>query len=308
VVELLKKSRFKLLMCDLDGTLVGKGHVIHDADMRALRLAEESGIRVSICTGRSWRESHHLLADMNLPLPGVFSNGAELNEIATGRSIHHTRISPQALEILLAVCRERALGPVMLLHQEHREDPLYLVTDWANLHPATTDWFRRNGVSHLVTESMDEALLQRCLRLGLVMEADPAARFTALLENQLADQFSYHLLRALHFQNAIIEIFSPGVNKWSGILRLCRHLDISPEEVVTIGDDVNDIPMLRHAPMSYAMGGAPDAVRHSARKVTLSHAERGVAAAVADILGLESLPEPAVQGAARYSNFGHANE
>lgn len=295
-------------MCDLDGTLIGKGHTTNEADKAALRKARESGMMISICTGRSWRESRHLIADLQLEVPGVFSNGAELNWNITGNSIEHVPLSDREMEVLLPLCRERSLTPIMLLHQHHPDDPLYLVEDMAKLHPATTDWFRRNGVSHLISTSADESLLKRCVRVGLIMDEPSAAEFTAVLERDYGDQFSYHLLQALHFQTAILEIFHRGVNKWSGILRLCVHLGVDPRDVVTIGDDVNDIPMLENAHLSYAMGSAPEHVRSSAKKTTLAHAQSGVAAAVADLFHGQPVPIRPDQGMARYSNFGLANE
>lgn len=282
-------NRFKLLMCDLDGTLVGKGHVKNHADRQALAGALESGLLVSICTGRSWRESYHLIADLQLNIPGVFSNGAELNSIATGESIAAHPFSTDVIRELLSLCRAWKLNPIILLHQRAADDPLYVVDDLIKLHPATADWFRRNGVSNLITNQLDDAMLQSCLRVGLVMDSPSAADFTQRMESHFENQISFHLLRALHFDTTIVEIFSHGVDKWSGILRLCDRLEIDPQDVVTIGDDVNDIPMLLNARMSYAMGSAPAHVRSSAKKTTLEHSQNGVAAAIADLLGAEPM-------------------
>ena len=283
-------KRFKLFMCDLDGTLVGKGHVKNHADQQALTNALESGLLVSICTGRSWRESHHLIADLQLDIPGVFSNGAELNSIATGESIAVHPFSINVIQELLSLCTAWNLNPIILLHQRAADDPLYVVDDLVKLHPATTDWFRRNGVSNLITNRLDDDMLQRCLRVGLVMESSAAVKLTQHMEAHFRNKIHFHLLQALHFDIAIVEIFRHGVDKWSGILRLCDQLGIDPQDVATIGDDVNDIPMLRNARMSYAMGSAPEHVRSSAKKTTLEHAQNGVAAAIADLLGAEPMP------------------
>jgi len=276
-------------MCDLDGTLVGKGHAKNQADRQALNDAVEAGMMVSICTGRSWRESHHLISDIGLDIAGVFSNGAELNSIGSGKTITVQPFPVDTIHEVISLCRARGLQPVTLLHQRAADDPLYVVEDPVHLHPATTDWFRRNGVSHLVCQHWDHELLDRTLRVGLVLDSSTATELTRHIDAHYQHRLSYHLLQALHYDVAILEIFRHGVDKWSGILRLCDHLGIHPIDVVTIGDDVNDIPMLRNASMSYAMGSAPAHVRSSAKKTTLDHAQSGVAAAINDLLSESKL-------------------
>ncbi len=276
--------KYKLLMCDLDGTLVGKGHATNRADWQALHNARDAGLMISICTGRSWRESHHLIGDIPFDVPGVFSNGAELNAIATGKTIASHPFSSDIVRQILLRCRLRSLNPIVLLHQRKADDPLYAVDGSTPLHPATADWFKRNGVAHLITHRLDDQMLQRCLRVGLVLDLPTATELTQHMEEHFQSQLNIHLLQALHYDAAILEIFRHGVDKWTGILHLCNYLGIDPRDVVTIGDDVNDIPMLQNAHLSYAMGSASEHVRSSAKKTTLDHARSGVAAAVADLL------------------------
>lgn len=283
-MDLRNHADYKLIMCDLDGTLVGRTHLTNPADVQALRRAMDAGMQISICTGRSWRESRALIAAMGLDITGVFSNGAELNCISTGESLHRSAIDDQTLTDLLEVLEALRLNSILLLHQSNPDDPLYAVSDLPALHPATRDWFARNGVAHLIRPGIDSAIRGKCLRVGIVLETHAALELRQHLEQNFSHRLNFHLLGALHFQAAILEIFGHGVDKWSGILQLCDAIGVSPDQVVTIGDDVNDIPMLKQAKLSYAMGNAPDHVRAAAKRITLTHGENGVAAAIDELL------------------------
>ena len=52
-----------------------------------------------------------------------------------------------------------------------------------------------------------------------------------------------HSLHVPAFAVEVLEVFDPAVNKWEGILHVARHHDIEPEQIIAIGDDVNDVPM-----------------------------------------------------------------
>ena len=77
-----------------------------------------------------------------------------------------------------------------------------------------------------------------------------------------------------------IEVHGPTATKWSALQWLLRRWEVKSREVVAVGDDVNDIPMLRAAGLSFAMGNASDEVKAAASAVTASNDEHGVAEAL----------------------------
>jgi len=61
---------------------------------------------------------------------------------------------------------------------------------------------------------------------------------------------------ALAHTGQILEVFDPAVNKWEGILHVARHHGIDPKQIIAIGDDVNDLMMIRNAGLGVAMGNS----------------------------------------------------
>ena len=77
-------------------------------------------------------------------------------------------------------------------------------------------------------------------------------------------------------QPIYLEIVPPNVDKGNTLKYLCESLNITPDEVIAIGDEANDIPMLLYAGLGVAMGNAKDEVKKSANYITLTNDENGV--------------------------------
>ena len=75
----------------------------------------------------------------------------------------------------------------------------------------------------------------------------------------------------------VYEIFDPAVNKWEGILHVARRHKIDPAEIIAIGDDLNDIPMIQRAGLGVAMGNAKPEVKAVAVQVIQTNEHDGLA-------------------------------
>ena len=82
----------------------------------------------------------------------------------------------------------------------------------------------------------------------------------------------------------VLEIFDPAVNKWYGLQIVAKQRDIKTEEIIAVGDDLNDLHMLRAAGLGVAMGnGHPDA-KAAAKRVIGSNADDGLAVFLEELL------------------------
>jgi hydroxymethylpyrimidine pyrophosphatase-like HAD family hydrolase len=80
------------------------------------------------------------------------------------------------------------------------------------------------------------------------------------------------------------EVLRRDASKWSAILHLAELWGVDPTEICAVGDDMNDVPMIRGAGLGIAMGHAPAAVQAAADHVTADHDNEGVALVVDEIL------------------------
>ena len=75
----------------------------------------------------------------------------------------------------------------------------------------------------------------------------------------------------------VLEVFDPAVNKWQGLLHVANAHGIDPADIIAIGDDVNDLPMIRNAGLGVAMGNARLEVQQAAMRVIGRNDEDGLA-------------------------------
>ncbi len=277
-------SGHQLIVCDLDGTLISRDHKLNTADIDALAAAREAGITVSICTGRSIGEALDIIKPLNLSGPGVFITGAAICDLATGATLHRQAIDPVVVRELITFFGDLGHAVLLLVDAPENPGPRYIMTQHGPVHAASEEWFLRNRMAAQIVEYPDDHTLACVLRLGIVVDLPQSADITAQLTQRFESRIKFLALRAPAFECHVIEVFAQHVDKWTGIQRLCALLNIDSSLAVPIGDDVNDLPMLRHATLSFAMGNAAPEIQRAAKHVTRSQSQAGVAAAVEAVL------------------------
>ena len=108
--------------------------------------------------------------------------------------------------------------------------------------------------------------------------------FQGLVVGRLAGRVQTFVQRSPRYQGTMCEILRHDASKWTAVLHLANLWDVDPAEICAVGDDVNDVPMIRNAGLGVAMGHAPADVLAAADLVTGDHDEDGVAMLVDDIL------------------------
>jgi len=133
-------------------------------------------------------------------------------------------------------------------------------------------------------------LIDHTVRAGSVGPAGSLEGITRDLEAEIGDKACIRHWEAVVEANSssdssyMLEVFAPGVNKWSMLESVLRQRGIDPDDVVAIGDGLNDIELLHHAGHGVAMGQAKEAVREAADQLVASNAEGGFAQAIRSIL------------------------
>jgi hydroxymethylpyrimidine pyrophosphatase-like HAD family hydrolase len=111
-------------------------------------------------------------------------------------------------------------------------------------------------------------------------EADRLEALRPAVEDALAGQGHTKMILNKNYQGHILEVLPATVSKWQALERLMAAEGLTAEDVMAIGDDYNDLEMIRGAGLGIAMGNAVEAVREAAGYVTGSNADDGVAQAL----------------------------
>ncbi len=118
---------------------------------------------------------------------------------------------------------------------------------------------------------------EHTVRVGVVATPEDTAKLTPELEQIFGSRIVFHSIAVMSFGVNVLEVFDPAVNKWQGLLHVAGTHGIDPADIIAVGDDVNDLPMIKNAGLGVAMGNARPEVRAAAKRVIGRNDEDGLA-------------------------------
>jgi hypothetical protein len=290
----MPEPRWKLLALDLDGTLVGSGGEISRENIDAVHRAREAGIKVVVCTGRGLRECRRFLDAIGQTEPVAVAGGSIIADPVTGRTLHRFSMDPALVHDVVNLMHRHG-HPALVLKDPAAASLDYLVVESEHRHPLDPVmhwWFdaMKVGVRHVQHLHEDEHP-DHTVRIGVFGISTSMHRLVAELEPVVGSRGTYHNFPAVvlpaHRQRLgpdenfhILELFDQAGNKWSAVSHLAARWGIDPAHTAAIGDEVNDLAMIRGAGLGVAMGNAVPQVREAAARSTLHHDQHGVAHAI----------------------------
>lgn len=266
-------TEIKLVALDVDGTLVGKDLTISPRARAAVRAARERGVRFIIVTGRMYRASAPYAAELGLDgLPLVAYNGAMVREFPSGRPIAHEPVPLEVCRTLAEYCEDRGLHV-----QAYVNDELFV----PDLGPETQHYVSIARVNATSVGKLSRWLTEPSTKMLIIDEPRRiAGEIQAEVETLLG-----RTARAAPSSPEFLEIVSKPVSKGAALAAVADSMGLRRDEVMAIGDGMNDMAMLAWAGTSFAVGHAPEALRKVATHVTSSGPSDAVAEAL-EKLGL----------------------
>ena len=269
-------SDIRLLVLDLDGTIVDRSEHIRDSVAQAVDLVKRRGVAVAIATGRRYQPSLAAYDLIGATQPLICYEGGLIRERRTGFTHRHWPLEPRVLSQILDHTERLSLDGRLSVHF-YIENDLYV----SNLNDASSKFFEGSNVVPILTSDLRQ-LLNRGTTKVMVLSDD--VEIIARLSTQLKNSASRTRIR--QFQSIrLLEAFHPTANKRLAVRYLAEEImALRPENVMAIGDDFSDIEMLEYAGVGVAMGNAPEAVKACADWVTTTIEEDGVALAIKKLI------------------------
>ena len=269
----------KLISIDVDGTLINRQGDLTPATRSALQRAADAGIHVTLNTGRPLSESQALLKALPMMRYVVLCTGAEVRDLQTGETIARHGLTNEENRRLYDL-----LSPLDGMIQIFNEFDGKLYNRAWDL--ARADRFCPPNLAKMCRETHVAVADLDAFMDGYTGTASKIHLFFPNHEEKLK---AAALLKGLPFfvSESVpndIEVMPLGVDKGTGLSALAKYLKLTPSEVMAVGDGENDLAMLRYAGLSVAMGNACDTVKKTARVVTETNDEDGLAKAVERVL------------------------
>lgn len=273
--------KYKLLVLDVDGTLLNEKKEITPRTQAALLKAQQMGVHIVLASGRPTGGVMPLAEALELHHYGGFVlsyNGGQIINAQTGELLFEKRIDPQQLPYLDKKAKKNDFAIFTYYKNQ-------LITDKPdNRH--VRDEAALNGMEVVGTGNFVEAVDFAPCKCMLVSDDEEAL---VGLENHWKKRLD-GVLDVFRSEPYFLEVVPPSIDKGNTLGILLSKLSILPEEVVAIGDGVCDVSMLQLAGLGIAMGNAQDSVKACADITTLSNEKEGVAIAVEKAILAEIRP------------------
>lgn len=269
-------KEIKLILLDLDGTLLTTDKKISPANYAALEQAAAKGIQIVPCTGRFYDGMPEEVRKLPFLRYAITINGAEIYDAKECKSLYSALISPEKADEVFSLMD--TLPVIYDCYQDGRgwmDRTFYDMTDLYGMGDVRPEWIRK-----MRTPVDDFRGMIRSRNRGIqktqmfLRDMELRARLLA----ELPQQFPELIITTSLVNN--IEINSSNAHKGAALLELCRQLNIDPAETMAFGDGLNDITMLQTAAVGVAMGNAAQPVKDVADFITDTNDNDGVAKAV----------------------------
>jgi Cof subfamily protein (haloacid dehalogenase superfamily) len=264
--DLVTSSSIKLVLADVDGTLVTNDKVLTDRAVEAVRKLGEAGILFAVTSGRPPKGMSMLIEPLNLSTPIAAFNGGLL--VNRDMSVIEQRVLPEDL-----------VKPVSELFTSFGLDTwVYQGADWYVPDPKGAHVARETATVKFDPKVMTglDGLTENIAKLvGVSDDLDAVARASAAAHDKFGDHVT-----ASRSQPYYLDVTHPDANKGAVAQYLSKRYSIPPAAIATIGDMPNDVLMFAHSGLSIAMGNASPEVQHAARRVTTANSDEGFANAM----------------------------
>ena len=292
--------KYKLLVLDVDGTLLNNEKEISKRTLASLLKVQQMGIRIALASGRPTYGLMPLAKILELGNYGGFIvsyNGCQIINAQNGEILFERRINPEMLPYLEKKAHNKGFA-IFTYHDDT------LLTDSPNNEHIRTE-AKLNNLKIIKEEDFSIAIDFAPCKCMLVSDDEEA--LTGLEEHW--KRRLNGTLDVFRSEPYFLEVVPCGIDKANTLGALLSHLNITREEVIAIGDGVCDVNMLQIAGLGIAMGHSQDSVKVCADYVTASNEEDGVAQAVEKMILAEvhasEIPLDLLNAQARHALMGN---
>jgi 5-amino-6-(5-phospho-D-ribitylamino)uracil phosphatase len=280
---IVPRNRFRILALDIDGTVLDSGGALRPRTIEAVSRAVAAGITPVLCTGRRYRRAVPVARQLGIDSPLVCNSGALVKETEGHRTLWRADLGRDVLDEVFALFEgldELAVSFTdrppdegdFLVARSPAGRPLF--DDYVDQNRAHAevdpDWTTRPGLVHY--------------HLCAIGDRPAMEAFEREILARVPGQVQTFVQRSPRYAGTMCEVLRHDASKWSALLHLAELWGVEPEEICAVGDDMNDLPMLRGAGLGVAMGHADVRILEAADHVTGSDDEDGVAMLIDDLL------------------------
>jgi Cof subfamily protein (haloacid dehalogenase superfamily) len=265
-------TNYKMILFDLDGTLLKESREISTKNLRTLIRLMKEGIKVGFATGRTLRSVKPYIDVLQPNGPLILFNGAGVWDTSEQKFIYEKNLSFEQ-----AYCAMKLVREFDDIHVNfYLDDEVFIAKKTAR----SLESEAKDGVPHTVVGDLADWLESRSLahrretpstfcpvKIMLISEPDVLDIFETEFRNRV-----YETCSLIHSEWNYLEIMQNGINKGQTLKRIEEHYGIRCSQIISFGDNLNDLDLIRFSGMGVAMANAHGDLKAIANK-TIGHHE-----------------------------------
>lgn len=281
---------YKIVTIDLDGTLLNSFGEISEVNLNQLRKCVNAGTEIVLTSGRVVSSIKNFANEIGGNNYLIAGNGSTVYDIKNEKVIYENTIPKEKVLKIIKICEENSIYYSVYMEK-------FIITKSLNYNILfySKENLKKNNMEktninitqdiYSYLESMEDNKVSKIS----ICDKDKVI-FSSILK-KLREIAGIDVLDVAHMSRKYIEngtdvvpvefyyteITNENVNKWEAIKFLIDRLKILPQEVIAIGDNINDKEMIENAGMGVAMGNSAPYIKELAKDVTLDNNENGVA-------------------------------
>jgi Cof subfamily protein (haloacid dehalogenase superfamily) len=283
-----------LIAVDLDGTLLDSDGTLSDPNRDALEKAAARGLQIAVATGRSFHHTKDLAARMPDGTVLILNNGALVKD-RTGTTLAHHGLPADTARYLVETTREVREGAAAIFDRSDAHQFVCERVDWT--HPHRQRYYLLHRESITETGSLGDAIAELGLdplQIGFTGGVRAMRELAASLDSlPRAGEFSHTLTEYPERDFSLLDVLGPGRSKGRTLAELAASRGIEADDVMAVGDNLNDRTMLEFAGVAVVMGNASPELKALGWPETATNDAGGIAQAIERfVLGEAGRPAP----------------
>ena len=269
----------RLLAIDIDGTLLDSRGRLPPAHRDALVDATARGIQIALVTGRSFHFTAPIVDLLPIPLMLICNNGAVVKR-KTGETEMRHLLSREAARHVLIETRRLEDSVAIVFDRPDERQIVFERMDWSQ--PNRRGYYEKNKA--YIAEApgpLADVLTEDPIQVMFNGSVEPMRQLAAALRAMpVARQFSVAVTEYEQRDFSLVDVNGAGCSKGSTLARWVATRGLRADEVMAVGDNLNDVEMLDFAGIAVVMGNAAEALKSRGYLLTGTNDEGGLAAAI----------------------------
>lgn len=257
---------YKMIVTDLDDTLLTSDKKISIRDLEAIKKAQEKGIKFVLCSGRPTFAMRDLAEEIEAKKYESYIlsfNGSIITYCKTNKNIFEESLKKEDLHLMYDFAKKYNTHILTYIDDEIISET---ESEYIDVEVQLTK------MPHKIVKNFKEYINCGAVKCMLLAEPTYLKEVEKKLKKEYGDKYSIAISKPF-----FLEVTKLGIDKGVAIKKLAEKLEIKIDEVIAVGDSFNDLPMLKVAGLSVAVENANEEIKNQVDFITKSNNDGGMA-------------------------------